>query len=228
MNKLSLFFAGMMLSILSFGQAEHEVCISPISGTFCSGDSSIFTPQHLTINVGDSIQFTCESMFSPQGYVGTTHDIKFNGGSPMDVLLPVSTNVFNLITTVKTPAFVTPGIYTMECVESIHCSFAFALENWPCNGYTVTVLGPTATEPNNFKSNINIYPNPTSGLLSIALEEGSATSVTLRNSLGQLLLADKTLSTNQVALDLSSYPTGIYFLQLEVDGQVVTKKVVKE
>jgi len=77
-------------------------------------------------------------------------------------------------------------------------------------------------------SSISIHPNPTSERITVSLEEGIATSVTIRNSLGQLLLSDKTPSTNQVELDLSSYPTGIYFLQIEVDGQVITKKVVKE
>jgi hypothetical protein len=74
---------------------------------------------------------------------------------------------------------------------------------------------------------IKIHPNPTKDRITISLEEGTANSVTIRNSLGQLLLSDKT-STNQVELDLSPCPTGIYFLQLEVDGQVITKKVVKE
>ena len=72
------------------------------------------------------------------------------------------------------------------------------------------------------------YPNPTSGKLSITLEEGNATSVTIRNSLGQILLIDKTRATNQLELDISAYPTGLYFLQLEVDGQLMTKKIVKQ
>jgi len=77
-------------------------------------------------------------------------------------------------------------------------------------------------------STINMHPNPTTGLLSITLEEGHATSLAIRNSLGQILLSDKTSSTNQIELDLTNYPTGIYFLQFEVDGQVITKKIVKE
>jgi hypothetical protein len=51
--------------------------------------------------------------------------------------------------------------------------------------------------------NINIHPNPTKDWITVSLEEGTATSVTIRNSLGQLLLSDKTLSTNQIELDLS-------------------------
>jgi hypothetical protein len=77
-------------------------------------------------------------------------------------------------------------------------------------------------------SSVSIHPNPTTSQLSISLEKGTATSVTLRNSLGQLLLSDKIKATNHVAIDLSTYPIGIYFLQLEVDGKLITKKVVKE
>lgn len=81
---------------------------------------------------------------------------------------------------------------------------------------------------NDENSAITTYPNPTSGKLSITLEEGNATSVAIRNSLGQILLIDKTRATNQLELDISAYPTGLYFLQLEVDGQLMTKKIVKQ
>ena len=77
-------------------------------------------------------------------------------------------------------------------------------------------------------SSMDIYPNPTNGNLSITLEEGTASSVTIRNSLGQILLHDKSLSRDQLKLGISAYPKGLYFLQLEVDGELITKKVVKE
>ena len=77
-------------------------------------------------------------------------------------------------------------------------------------------------------STINSYPNPTTGQLSITLEEGNTTSVTIRNSLGQLLMSDKIKASNKVELDISTYPTGIYFLQLEVDSEVIIKKIVKQ
>lgn len=91
----------------------------------------------------------------------------------------------------------------------------------PCSTFGVGIDKLTS-------ANINLHPNPTYGQLSISLEKGTATSVTLRNSLGQLLLSDKVKATNQIAIDLSTYPIGIYFLQLEVDGKLITKKVVKE
>ena len=74
----------------------------------------------------------------------------------------------------------------------------------------------------------SLYPNPTSGQLSISLEEANTTSVTIRNSLGQLVLSDKYPPNNQLDLDISTYPNGIYFLQIEVNGEIITKKVIKQ
>jgi hypothetical protein len=110
--------------------------------------------------------------------------------------------------------FCLSGNDSLLCMRSDN----FTLDGWDCSVGIVELLS----------TDVNIHPNPTQDWITVSLEEGTATSVSIRNSLGQLLLSDKKPSTNQVELDLSSYPTGIYFLQLEVDGQVITKKVVKE
>lgn len=73
-----------------------------------------------------------------------------------------------------------------------------------------------------------VFPNPTTGQLTISLEDGTATSVTIRNSLGQVLLSEKHASSNEVVLDISSYPSGLYFLQAEVNGNIITKKIIKQ
>ncbi|MBL4593367.1 MAG: T9SS type A sorting domain-containing protein [Flavobacteriales bacterium] len=95
------------------------------------------------------------------------------------------------------------------------------------NDFIVEINSLVAIDEND-ASKLSIGPNPTIDKLFISLEEGAATSVTIRNSLGQLILSDKVKAMNQLELDLSLYPTGIYYLQLEVDGQVITKKIVKK
>ena len=98
-----------------------------------------------------------------------------------------------------------------------------------CQSYfTDTVCITATTSLKEYSLNkIDLYPNPTSGKLTITLEVSNATSVTIRNSLGQLMLVDNQSSSGNLELDISSYPTGIYFLQLEVGGEMVTKKIVK-
>jgi hypothetical protein len=83
---------------------------------------------------------------------------------------------------------------------------------------------------NEFKNHniIKVYPNPTSNQLTISLEKEKSIALTLRNSLRQLLLSEKHPTTNQLIIDISAYPAGIYFLQVEVDGEIITQKIVKK
>tara|TARA_B100000809_G_C15024478_1_gene489648 strand:- start:109 stop:1119 length:1011 start_codon:yes stop_codon:yes gene_type:complete len=77
-------------------------------------------------------------------------------------------------------------------------------------------------------SNLSIYPNPTNGIISIDLGEVlTDISVTLTNSLGQVVLSENYASTSFINIDINA-PKGIYFLQLETNGEVITKKIIKE
>jgi len=73
---------------------------------------------------------------------------------------------------------------------------------------------------------LNVYPNPTSGQLTITLEEEVTASIFIRNSLGQLVLSDK-MNGKVHKVEFNS-PPGIYFLQLESNGQFYTEMVIKE
>ncbi|PCI93602.1 MAG: secretion protein [Flavobacteriales bacterium] len=77
-------------------------------------------------------------------------------------------------------------------------------------------------------SNISLYPNPTTENITIDLGEiKQNVKATLTNSLGQVILSKNYTSTNIINLDIDA-PSGIYFLHLEIDGEVITKKIIKE
>ena len=79
----------------------------------------------------------------------------------------------------------------------------------------------------------SIYPNPTSREVSIVLQKDGLqeASFTLTNTSGQLIYqSDETnlASTYTKILDLGTLPTGVYLLNVSVDGEKITRKVVKE
>jgi len=75
--------------------------------------------------------------------------------------------------------------------------------------------------------NISLYPNPTTGKITIDLGGiKQYAKTTLINSLGQVLLTQNYGSTNYINLELVC-PKGMYFLTLETDGEVITKKIIK-
>jgi len=54
----------------------------------------------------------------------------------------------------------------------------------------------------------------------------SIINLRLTNALGQVILTKNYESTNRINFDLDT-PKGVYFLQVDIDGQVITKKILK-
>ncbi len=77
---------------------------------------------------------------------------------------------------------------------------------------------------------IKVYPNPTKGIVNIAL--GSATAqtaaITIYNSLGQQLYASSATFTGAkvVEADLSAEPPGVYIVHVTSGSSVSAQKVV--
>jgi PKD repeat protein len=96
-------------------------------------------------------------------------------------------------------------------------------------GFNINVVSPSAIGiEENKLSNLSIYPNPTTGNINIDLGEiKQDIKATLTNNLGQVILSENYSSTNIINLDINAQ-RGIYFLQLEVDGEIITKKIIKE
>lgn len=70
---------------------------------------------------------------------------------------------------------------------------------------------------------VNIFPNPTTGLINIQCPV--EVSVRLTDMTGKTLITD---SKNQ-NINITSYPSGTYFLQLQApNGVTVTKKIMKQ
>ena len=79
---------------------------------------------------------------------------------------------------------------------------------------------------------IVLYPNPTKGIVSLKLETNSDVSIersiNIYNSNGTLVDTVNSQSKNGMEIDLSSFPTGTYFIHIHLsNGESVTKKIVK-
>jgi hypothetical protein len=84
---------------------------------------------------------------------------------------------------------------------------------------------PSGTENLSKKeSPINIYPNPTTRNLNIKTElKYQKIKLSIITLLGKEILA----ISNQTQIDLNTIPSGIYFLNIEIDGKIKTKKFFK-
>ncbi|MCR5646350.1 MAG: choice-of-anchor J domain-containing protein [Bacteroidales bacterium] len=70
-----------------------------------------------------------------------------------------------------------------------------------------------------------VYPNPTSGQFKLA--NHSFNEVRVYNTLGVMVLSLNSNGSEDVEIDLSGQPNGIYFLQVSDNHQSITKRIVK-
>lgn len=220
MKKSLLSFILVVFCGSMFSQTTHQVCVTGVSATGGNAcvHTAIFTPAHLTINVGDKIQFTT-FMVALTGYNGN-HDIQFSGSSANNVLLPISTNVLSQVTTVITPAFNTPGTFPMECKNNNHCMIADLMEGWSCTAYSVTVGTVTEIEEERLKHTVNAYPNPSTGIINVNLLpiKDENPKVYLIDILGKTIKTYENINSSSLLIDASNFEKGTYFIKVVSDN----------
>ena len=84
--------------------------------------------------------------------------------------------------------------------------------------------GSVGTGLNNYQlENLNIYPNPTLGKLNIVSAD-KINTLSITNIIGKELLFAKDFSANTI--DLSSYESGVYFINISTDKGTHIEKII--
>ncbi len=81
-----------------------------------------------------------------------------------------------------------------------------------------------------FSQSVSVGPNPTNGPLDIRLFRWNGEDqchLLLSNTAGQVL-ADRTVTSALTTLDLSTCPSGYYLLQVELNGETETYKIIRK
>lgn len=77
---------------------------------------------------------------------------------------------------------------------------------------------------------IKIYPNPTEGHLKVEItdfDQCEAVSLSLYNIQGQVVLKRR-MESSVCDLDISGRPNGLYVLQINIDGENTSWKIIKK
>ncbi|MAX82196.1 MAG: hypothetical protein CL843_18715 [Crocinitomicaceae bacterium] len=84
-------------------------------------------------------------------------------------------------------------------------------------------------------SEVSLYPNPTSEILNVNVtsKKDNSGHILVMNNMGQLVndLTEKVMfneGDNQFQLDTKSLSAGIYIINIEMDGEMISKKFIKE
>ena len=86
----------------------------------------------------------------------------------------------------------------------------------------------TAVSISEVKQNIfNVYPNPTSGVFSLELNDNKSYDITIFNSLGQKVYNNVVNSTSML-IDLEKLESGVYTIELQNSDIVYTERIIIE
>lgn len=86
--------------------------------------------------------------------------------------------------------------------------------------------GTTDMKDANGIIDLTLFPNPTSGMLSVSYNSETQTEITIQNMLGQIVVREAgSMGSNQHLLDLGQFENGMYILQIYDGKQTITKKV---
>jgi Secretion system C-terminal sorting domain len=77
------------------------------------------------------------------------------------------------------------------------------------------------------KLNVQIYPNPTAGRVSIKLATEANADITVYNLVGQVVMANEKITTVG-EIDLSGLARGTYIVEIKSEGVVARQKIVKQ
>ncbi|MDP1726807.1 MAG: T9SS type A sorting domain-containing protein [Bacteroidota bacterium] len=87
----------------------------------------------------------------------------------------------------------------------------------------------SVSEPGSENTIFNLYPNPSSDKITIANTENSEeTYIRILNIQGRQMMHSQFQNQNNLELDISALPMGIYFIEVNTESEIVVKKFIKE
>ena len=78
-----------------------------------------------------------------------------------------------------------------------------------------------------FFSPVVIYPNPTTGLFKLEFN-GTVLKIQIFNMLGEIVLHEEASGKNEIQIDISKNPPGIYFVRISSGEKIFSRKVIKQ
>ena len=171
--------------------------------------SYYYTPTNLTVQVGDSVIWINNGgLHDVNGNINSITNQPFN--NPVTFDSPSTNSAGAVIFAYK---FTVPGTYNYDCSVGSHAA----------NGMVGSVIvSDPSTNVNTASVKYLIYPNPTSDFVYLSGINGDS-KTTVYDITGKLLQ-----STSEKKIDLSSYPNGLYIVNIRSDNRVIAHSIIKE
>ena len=104
----------------------------------------------------------------------------------------------------------------------------FEYEECPAQPYVVITVDVCTSIEEDFFEGVSVYPNPTSGIVSLVLNGLKFIEVIVYDALGREVLRNSTMESSPLSIDLSTMKNGLYFVRLQnTEGVSKTYPVIR-
>lgn len=197
MKKGFLFIAFALLSGFAF---STKVTITNSGFTF--------SPDTVTITVGDSVNFSVASIHVPVEVSQATWTANGNTALAGGFSTPAGGGLV-------LPAKLTVGTHWYVC--SPHAFMGMK--------GVIIVKNVTGIKENQLQSNFSIFPNPACGVVSVVSGTGHQYNLSVYNCIGEKVY-EKVVNNERSNIDLGELTNGIYFLSMNSKEGTEVKKII--
>ena len=188
---------------------QYNVRVKALCGT---GDESGYTTTNFTTPQCGVSSYIITASATQGGAISPSGQISVvSGGSQTFTMTPDSGYVL-ISLLVDGNAEGTPTVYSFNNVTDNHTIHA--------------VFSPNGINETTLQNSIVIFPNPTNDVLNVKLSQ-QFERVEITNMFGQILYCNKITDTT-FQINTSSYSSGVYFIRLQGENGIATKKFIKE
>ena len=124
--------------------------------------------------------------------------------------------------------------YMVEIVLNEDCSGGKAFSSIKSNVATNNPGGVGIVETDNYPS-LRVYPNPTDGEIQVTSYELQVTSIEIFDVMGRTvgalratpIVGQSEIGQSEIVINVAHLPNGVYFLRIQTEIGVVTRKIIK-
>ncbi len=91
---------------------------------------------------------------------------------------------------------------------------------------TYIETGPLSVDDNNLKNMFSVYPNPTNSILNIKIKDHKNGVLSIVDILGNSVYSEEKTEIGGVAVDISNWSHGVYFVIFKIDNHKIVKKII--
>lgn len=201
-----------LLATLPFALHAQSTTQVQVGGSLAGGTAPFYSPQNITINVGDMVQWTNTS--GSHNVNGTTqlfpgNPVSFSSGS---VAGGGWTHSFT---------FTVAGVYNYHCTAGGHSATQF--------GQVTVVDNSTSVQEVENASEVSLFPVPTNTTLTVELGSLKIRTAEVFSLDGQRVAGAAVNGAARVDIAVGDLASGNYFLRLlTAEGRAITRPFRKE